>query len=299
MNIDEVFPDGKWIDEDEYLIRCPVCDDHPTHDHCYVNPLKDKFCCHYSGCSGSASWLVRRYAEVELEPRKGIVKKKEYEPIDFSKFSRAVHEEGTLGKLAYAYLRDRGLVKEEMWRYNIRLSHSGKFYGRVLIPIYENGRVACLVARSFMNMKPKYLYPHTGETVMTVNEAIFGYEEALRQSRGIYVLVEGVFDAIRINKRIVDLGIRGLAILSKHLSKGQFNKLLKLKGASFLVMMDSDAHEDSMDIAKMLAGYGRDVRVCLLPKGDPDSLSDSELEEAIDMSEKFSLNLQLRFNLRE
>lgn len=297
MNIEELLPDGEWKSENEYVVRCPFCGDHPTHNHCHVNPTKRVFFCHYCGESGSIEKLLKEYEITgELEPRKGITEKKKHELTDFSQFPKITGVSGTLDLLALTYLKKRDLSKEEIELYSIRFSDSGKYYGRVLVPIREDGRLVCFVGRSFMSViKPKYLYPHTGETILTANEAIFGYENAGRDDCTTMVITEGVFDAMAAN-RIT--GKRGLAILSNHLSKGQFNKLLKLpRSTNFFVALDSDAHEKAIEVAETLWAEGRNVSVVLLreenlKKKDPASISKDELIKALEVAEQYSFCLK-------
>ena len=298
MNIEELLPEGEWASEDEYVVRCPFCGDHPTHNHCHVNPVKGVFFCHYSGDKGPIGKLLKKYEVVgELEPRKGITEKRKYEPTDFSKFLKVVGKNGTLDLLALTYLRKRGLSEDEIKFYDIRFSGAGRYYGRVLMPIYENRKLVCFVARSFMSViKPKYLYPHTGETLLTANEAMFGYEEALKGGCAAIVITEGIFDAVAVN-RIV--GLRGLAILSKYLSEGQLLKLLKLpKNITYYVVLDFDAHKDAVKVARKVGAYEREIKLVFLEKGDPASITGAELKEAMNRAELFSGN-EVEIRLRK
>lgn len=297
MNIEELLPDGQWMSEEEYVVRCPFLD-HPTHNHCYINVAKGVFFCHYADCGekGTIKKLLKKYEIAgELEPRKEIIEKKEYELTDFSQFSKVMGKNGTLDLLALTYLRKRGLSEKEIEFYDIRVSDSGKYYGRVLVPIYENDRLVCFATRSFMPfIKPKYLYPRTGETLLTSGEAIFGYEKAWKDTIcniASIVITEGVFDAIAAN-RIA--GLRGLAILSSHLTEGQLCKLLRLsKKFTYFVALDSDAHKDAVKIARQLTDLGRRVKLVLLEKGDPASVSSEELAKALDAAELFSFEKEL------
>ena len=175
---------------------------------------------------------------------------------------------GTNDKLALRYLRGRGLTNLEIERYDIRYASSGRYFGRVIIPTYEENEMVCFIARSFLDfIEPKHLFPHYGETKLTTNEAIFGYDEAKGTRGENIVLVEGVFDAMAINKpAIYNVG---LAIMSKSLSKGQLYKLLKLEG-HFFIMLDPDAKKDSLKIAKELSAYGRKVKIEYLQDEDPE-----------------------------
>lgn len=302
MTIEEVFPDGVWKSDQEYCIRCPVCGDHSTHDHCYCNVVKETYYCHYKGCRGRLRELIKDYKNVELTSRQaGVTEKTRYAPTDFARFTKVTGKTGTLDRLALAYLKNkRKLTDEEIRLYDIRFASSGRYYGRALIPIYENCRVVTFIARGFLPfVSPKYLFPHHGETINTTAEAIFRYNEVIDRPRGIHVLVEGVFDAIRVARRNKDLGIYALALMNNQLSEGQLHKLLKLKDATFLVMMDADAHKEGLRITKTLFNYGRSTRLCLLEKGDPDSLTDKQMDKIINESKPFSFDLEMEIMLPE
>lgn len=302
MTIEEIFPDGEWKDENNYRIRCPYCGDHATHDHCDINvTTPQRFHCFYCGAHGTLKKLLKDQDKSgSLEPRKGVTEKKKYEPIDFNQFKKVTGKTGTLDRLALAYLtKKRGLTRAELELYNVRFAAAGRFYGRVLIPLYEDGILVNFIARSFLPfIQPKYLFPHHGETLLTTAEAIFGYGTLpAANSMGVYVIVEGVFDAIRVNRRARDLGVIGLAIMSSHLSAGQLHKLLELKNPGFFIMLDADAHVNELRVAKSLVNYDRAVRLCLLPSGDPDSLDDAGFDAAINNSQKFSFDLEMQLML--
>lgn len=301
MTIEEIFPDGVWKSKEEYCIRCPVCGDHSTHDHCYCNVVKETYYCHFKGCRGNLRMLLEEHGEIELAPRTGSTEKKKYKPTDFAQFANVAGRCGTLDRLASVYLKDkRKLTDKEIQSYDIRFASFGRYYGRVLIPIYENNRVVTFIARGFLPfVEPKYLFPHHGETINTTAEAVFGYNEVVDRPRRIHVLVEGVFDAIRVDRRKKDLGIYALALMNNQLSEGQLHKLLRLKDATFLVMMDADAHKEGLRITKTLFNYGRDARLCLLKKGDPDSLTDEQMDKVINASQPFSFDLEMKIMLPE
>ena len=294
MNVEEFFPEGEWAADGEYVISCPFCKDHPTHSHCYINLDKKVFCCHFCGEKGTLKQLLKEYgATGEPEPREGVTEKKKYEPVDFSKFPRVTGcVESNLDMLAFAYLKSRGIGWDEITAYDIRFSDSGRYYGRVLVPIYEGGKLVNFIGRSFMDViKPKYLFPHTGETLLTQNEAVFGYEEALKGECGAVVITEGVFDAMAVNK-IAD--IRGVAILSSYLSDGQYRKLMRLpRSIAYFVSLDADAHRHAVKIAKKLHNGDRNVAVVLLQQGDPASLSKEELVAALGAAEPFFFETEL------
>ena len=71
MNIEEIFPDGRWVSEEEFLIQCPICGD-GDHNHCYINTDKKVFFCHRNGCRGPLSKILK-HGDIELEPKQKVV----------------------------------------------------------------------------------------------------------------------------------------------------------------------------------------------------------------------------------
>lgn len=295
MNIEDVFPNGEWKKDDEYCVRCVICGDSPTHDHLYINPNLRVYKCWYCGEGGSLRKLLAEYGDgSKLEPRVGITKKKDYPQIDFSVFKKVTGDSGTMNRLAFGYLRGRGLSKEEIEGYDIRYSESGRYYGRVLFPIYEDGKLMCFSARSFINwIVPKYLFPHTGETVLTTSECVWGIDEI--GSKLATIVCEGILDAIAVNRFLSTLGssqIQAVSILSKNLSRGQLHKLMRLSNI-ITILLDADAYADAVKIAKQFYAYGIEVMVGRLKHGDPADNSIEEFEKVFGSAKAYNLEMEV------
>lgn len=282
MNIDKIF-EGVWVSDEEYLIRCPICGDHSTHNHCYINVGKGTFFCHYHGEGGSI-YKVLDEADVDLELRpKGAIRKKEYKELDFSVFKPIRGIKDTNDRLAMSYLKKRGLNKDEVSQYDVRYCPDSfnKYYGRVIFPIFENEEMVCFSARAFLGfIRPKYLFPHEGETKITAGEAIFGYSRFKDSKSGAAILVEGVLDAILVNQK-AKVHMHGLSLLSSDITNGQLRKLSQLKTVEFYIMLDSDAKRESLKMAEKLFKNGYQVYVSLLEGGDPASVAQAEFDRAI------------------
>ena len=296
MSIEDVFSGGTWKKDDEYCVRCMLCGDSSTHDHLYINPDLGVFKCWYCGEGGSLKWLLKEYGDgSKLEPRVGVTKKKEYPQIDFSVFKKVTGDSGTMDRLAFGYLRGRGLSKEEMEGYDIRYSESGRYYGRVLFPIYEDGKLMCFSARSFINwIAPKYLFPHTGETLLTTSECVWGVDE-IGSNLGV-IVCEGILDAVAVNRwsesSSLTAGVKAVSILSKNLSTGQLHKLLRLDKV-ITILLDADAYKDAVKIAKQFHGYGKEVRVAKLPQGDPADNQVEDIERVIIHARRYNLEMEV------
>jgi len=281
--IEDVF-EGVWKSQVEYLIKCPYCGDHRTHNHCYVNTDKGMFMCHHCGEAGPIERLMQDHADgEEIERGPGIVEKARHEEIDVRLFKQVTGMHNTMDRMALTYLKSRGLSKSEIAVYKIRYMDFGRYYGRVIFPVIENTDYVSFVARSFMEkVRPKYLFPHHGETKLTTNECMWGWNCVKGFRQDLVILVEGIFDAVSINRKS-HRNCGGVALHSKQLGEAQLRKLLNLdRFTQFIVMMDGDAHKDGLKIAKKLKSYGRDVKMALLNKDeDPDSITEERLTEVL------------------
>ncbi len=297
MNIEEIFPNGAWKNDYEYVIYCPYCPegDHSSHSHCHVNPAKGVFHCFRCGESGSAKRLINEHGgAVELVTEEVVTKAKQ-PTTDFSQFRKVLGTEGSLDRMAFTYLKERNITKKDIDKYDIRYSTHGRYYGRVLFPMYENKQVVSFVGRSFLHfIEPSYLFPHRDETILTTAEAIFGYDRMQENLSDSLVLTEGVFDAIAVDRAGSKAlpTFQAVALMSKSLSQGQLIKLLKLhEGTRFYIMLDADAHEDALLIARRLSAYARYVQVAFLTKGDPASILKEEVMIVLEDSQIFSEEL--------
>jgi DNA primase len=168
-----------------------------------------------------------------------------------------------LSDLAKKYLKDRGIGENVIEEFDIGYTISGDFKNRVIIPSYdEDGNLNYFIARWFLNKKTKlkYLNPHAEK-----NEIIFN-ENKVNWDATIY-LVEGATDHIVVPNSI--------PLLGKFLSEILKQKLLEKSKAFIVILLDSDAYEDSVRLYRELnVGdlKGR-IKLCVPPEGhDPSSV---------------------------
>ena len=305
MRIQELFPDGEWKNAVEYLVKCPYCEDHPTHNHCYINVTKGRFYCHYCGEAGTMLKLEQDFGDGEKIDRESEeLPTQTREKTDINHFPKVTGMSSTMDRMALTYLKERGMNKYEIELYDVRFSSYGRYYGRVLFPIYEDGKDVCFMGRGIIEkVNPKWMFPHKGETLLTTSECLFCYDflNAFTEPKNV-VLVEGAFDAIQLNRifesdqHIFDAIAFG--IMGKKLSDVQLNKLLQLpKTTQFYVMLDADAHKAEIAIAHKLRMYGREVRVCQIAKEvkEPDNIEfGCVLADVLENALEMDLNLEIR-----
>ena len=107
MTIEDVF-EGEWKGPNEYLIKCPYCGDHKTHNHCYVNVVSGLFICHHCGEAGTLDRLLQDHGdgeEVEREP--GMKEKVRHDETRITDFPTVTGMSSTLDTMALTYLKSR------------------------------------------------------------------------------------------------------------------------------------------------------------------------------------------------
>ena len=149
-------------------------------------------------------------------------------------------------------------------------------YGMIIVPIYFNGELVSYTSRSLemdgvrLN-KVKHYNARSGEDYVPAGQVLFNFDVAseLARERGILVIVEDVWSALKIGNAVATTG--------SNLSDDQIHLLAINWQGPIAICRDNDtggnnaAHQD----LKKLSGFYEDVRI-VVPSGvDPDD----DLEE--------------------
>lgn len=176
-------------------------------------------------------------------------------PKGFKKFSEStMYDEGY--KVAYEYVKSRGLTDDLLERYNIGFTIEGKKRNRIIIPSYNlDGKLEYYIARSWVKWnKFKYLNPEAEKEEIIFNENLINWDSTI-------YLVEGVFDHIVTPNSIPMLG----KVMSDKLF---FALLTKAKGNIVLVLDGGEEErEDALTLytkLNTLSLYNR-IRIVNLP----------------------------------
>lgn len=152
------------------------------------------------------------------------------------------------------------------------MGETGKWAGRLVIPITENGKLMCWVARSIDGREPKEL------SGPNRSHFFYGYDSIPSKGMPIF-LVEGIFDCIHLTS----FNLLSLALMGSHISEIQIGKLLKLRPSRVIIMLDGDdaGRKGTDSISDRLGKRMDPMRIhrVWLPDGkDPDDLTKEELE---------------------
>lgn len=194
-----------------------------------------------------------------------------------------------IGKKAINYLLNRCITFDKIKKYKLGYCSIGKYANRIIIPMYdENNNLIYFTARSFYpNVSCKTLFPKEDvEVFIGKSEILFNINNNLHKDT--VIINEGPFDAMTTD---------GIALLGKHPSSTQLNKIKKLKARNIVLMVDSDAIEYNYAIAEKLYSY-KNVYICELPYGDPNSISKQDLMTALNNKIIFNNFEYLNFRLR-
>jgi len=174
------------------------------------------------------------------------------------------------------YLRGRNLIPERLaHEYKVQAIISGSLADRHLFPVLNlDGKPVTWTTRSIIGAEPKYKAARLEESVVSVKNVLFG-EHLCRYDKPI-ILVEGIFDALRVNTATSTFGYCA-ASFGTHLTKQQVLKLAEYPRR--IVCFDSEptAQEDATELGRQLAHYGGVTEIVQLDSEDPGSASTTEI----------------------
>jgi DNA primase len=283
----DIFGEEYEVRNGQFKVNCisPKCDDESGN--LEISLDKGVFHCWKCDYKGSIrkllrdlgwKWTLGREDEfvsvAELRKVKKVEKKEEgfkglpeeYEFLGKDDFSLSY-----VGQKALRYTLTR-MGLDDIKTYQVGYCGFGTYKWRVIVPVYENGKVVYFVSRAFFkDVKPVYKNPGKEECGVGKEEVVFNLDSARKEGRA--VICEGVFDAIKVGKE-------GVAIFGTSLSELQKFKILDAVKKIY-VMLDLDAIDKSIHIARSLRVPKIDVSLVKLPSGDPGDWSYHELQKFI------------------
>ena len=275
----------------EIRLKCPLCED--TQARLYVNKKTGAFICFRCDKSGSPYTLLREVlgldhfetlrllAKVDRQPEHPVAHYHREAKADVpvkagidlpAEYHRLTHPDDIGQGVFWRYLKSRGLTEKDVNEYEIGFCLRGPYAFRVIIPVKSNGILWTFVARAVTPLQPKkVLHPPGAQP----SRALFGIDHLSR--KGFVIIVEGVFDAIRLQHTAV-------ATLGTNFS-GHQRQLLHNHGIRHVFLLwdgDVAGRHGAALVAGRLVSSGFEVGVALLPEGkDPADASDAEIARAL------------------
>lgn len=268
---------------DESSFYCPFCHHHKKK--LAINIETQAFHCWVCNTRGKSLFtLLKKLGAdksdfIRLEK---IVDKKTYKRVDdeveiiFNLPSEfiSIYEAKPTYELKHAikYLKQRGITKDDIIKYNIGYCEDGMYKGYIIIPSYsKNGKLNYFVARSYHNSPMKYKNPKISKDTIL-------FENMISWDLPI-ILTEGVFDAIAIKRNVIPL-------LGKSMQNEVYNAILKNKVEEVYVVLDADAKENALDIVHKLNSNGVKTYFVRLADLDPADLGFNSIQHIIKQTDK-------------
>ena len=148
------------------------------------------------------------------EPKKKI---KIRLPEDFEVLVRASKKQDYWQNIAFEYVHRRGVTEKQIKEKQIGYSMDGPLAYRIVFPVRdENQKLVMLVGRDFTGKRePKYKNS-VGDKYL--------YNVQKKKKRGV-VLVEGVFDALSVERGVRHLGLDAAGVLGHSLTEIQWKQI--------------------------------------------------------------------------
>lgn len=175
------------------------------------------------------------------------------------------------------YLRSRGISEKVIKKYNIIYWKRTSEDRRILIPYYDNNKLVYYISRKIYDHveSPKYLCLNVPRSnmLMFINKTNVSLP---------IILVEGVFDAIKVDFNCVPL-------LSNKISDSVINQLLVYPSIYLALDNDKPGILGCIEIAKKLLLKGKTVYfVDISPYKDPGEMSRNEFFSRINNAEQIN-----------
>lgn len=196
--------------------------------------------------------LIDNYKKEEPKTLNGLPK--EFLPLSVESNSEAYRK-------SMEYLKKRNIGLDIIEKYNIGYCETGEYGGRVIFPSYDiHGDINYFLGRSYDKYtKLKYKNPDIPKTEIIFNESKIAWDS------NIY-LVEGVFDHIVVPNSVPMLG--------KVLSENLFTQLVRKAECKVIILLDSDAYADALNLYKKLNSTKLVNRVLIIKLPDGYDISD-------------------------
>ena len=293
--VNSVLGKGKETSGNNYAYQCPFCQHHkPKLEVNLVPNSKGENFWHCWVCNAKGKSLLGLFKKLKVPQDKilelrsilNYADKKDEEESDITKIELPKEYKSLLSiqrtdisaKHALAYLKKRGISKEDILKYNIGFCEEGRYKNMIVVPSYnKDGIINYFIARSFeKDPSRKYDSPKCNKN------AIIGLEYFINWNIPV-ILYEGIFDAIAIKRNVIPL-------FGKTIPKVLMMKLVETNVKTVYVALDRDALKDALKYAEELLNLGKDVYLVDLDDKDPSEMGFDKFTSLVHKAEQLTLS---------
>ena len=293
--VNSVLGKGKETSGNNYAYQCPFCQHHkPKLEVNLVPNSKGENFWHCWVCNAKGKSLLGLFKKLKVPQDKilelrsilNYADKKDEEESDITKIELPKEYKSLLSiqrtdisaKHALAYLKKRGISKEDILKYNIGFCEEGRYKNMIVVPSYnKDGLINYFIARSFeKDPSRKYDSPKCNKN------AIIGLEYFINWNIPV-ILCEGIFDAITIKRNVIPL-------FGKTIPKALMMKLVETNVKTVYVALDRDALKDALKYAEELLNLGKDVYLVDLDDKDPSEMGFDKFTSLVHKAEQLTLS---------
>ena len=204
-------------------------------------------------------------------------------PTEYTELKDLLDSKNLIVKHAISYLVNRGITYNDIVRYKIGVCLSGKYENRIVIPSYDsNFKLNYFVARNIFSDTMKYLNPPLSQNCIV-------FESFLNTNMPL-IIVEGIFDAIRIENN-------SIPIMGKIISKVLCHKISQMDNNDIYIALDRDAINNAYKIAERLIHFNNNVYIVKLGIGDPADLGKEKFKHFLQKSELVTEEVLMKYKL--
>lgn len=182
-----------------------------------------------------------------------------------------------LCRMAYQYLRQRNIPDWQIEQKQLKVSMTGHFAHRIIVPFYREGNLVGYTGRSFTGGEPKYLHTVNLKEPYNVPDA----------PKSTVILCEGVFDAFSI-ERAVNGRCDVVSLMGHSMSEYKYSILKQYK--KFVLYPDPNfvGIKGMTDVGIGLVNAFKTVWIAEPGKLDAGATDEKELKERLEASVRFT-----------
>lgn len=197
-------------------------------------------------------------------------------PDDF----RAVRQQGVTSRF-WRYLLNRGFDDPDALcrDYGLKCAVTGRWKERIVIPFYQGGNLLAWTGRAIQKpiSAPRYL-----SSSDAVKQTIFN-EDVLADGGKLLFVVEGPFDALKLDYHAEPLGARATCVFGTSISMDQISILIDIRKRfdKVVILFDHDAVEPAFYASDWL--QAPNVSIGRLPEGvkDPGEMTEKQIVKLV------------------